>query len=287
MQPKSTLMLKVLLNRFHKGAPAALLNCLPEEITKQVNALDVNSSDPLPALRGAQEKLAGLHYSWLAPVLEKMPKDIQPLLLTCLSEHQATRLSQHLHIAKEDKPVSEPVKAYLQSSLYKRVPDIDRVLPLEYLPQTTMSPLATWTKFEIVELIEFLGLHDLAEELRQVVDQKSLKNVYACLTPKEQKYLRICMHHKGKLATPSLGLDRWSGDCEKLKTALQSRGLMRLGKALSGEHPDFMWYLTHILDTGRGKALMKYYSREPAGGITAFLAQQVLNLMNILKKKSE
>jgi hypothetical protein len=179
------------------------------------------------------------------------------------------------------------VKAYLQSSIYKNIPEIDRVMTLEYLPQSTLSVLASWTKFELVELIEFLGLHDLAEELRQVVDQKSLKNVYACLTPKEQKYLRFCMHHKSKLAPPSLGLDRWSGDCGKLKTALQSRGLIRLGKALSGEHPDFMWHLTHILDSGRGKALMKYYSKEPVGGVTALLAQQVLNLMNMLKKKSE
>ena len=95
------------------------------------------------------------------------------------------------------------------------------------------------------------------------------------------------MHHKDKVATPSLGLDKWRGNCEKLKTVLQTRGLVRLGKALSGEHPDFIWHLIHILDTGRGQALLKYYSKSAVPGITSALAQQLANLMNFLKKKSE
>lgn len=279
--------MRVLLNRFTKGSPETALRCLPEEDIKQVASYDINSNDFMPAFAQPIDIISKIHYSWLVPLIEKLPKEAKPLFLSSLPDEHALRLSQSLHMESAVKPLHPLVKSYVIQAFYKQIKGIDKVLPFEYLPETQMTVLGRWNKQDLVELIEFLGINDLAEEIRHIVDKKILKNVYTCLTPKEQQYLNICMHHKDKVATPSLGLDKWSGNCEKLKTVLQTRGLVRLGKALSGEHPDFIWHLIHILDTGRGQALLKYYSKSAVPGITSALAQQLANLMNFLKKKSE
>jgi hypothetical protein len=98
--------------------------------------------------------------------------------------------------------------------------------------------------------------------------------------------LKFCLQQKEKVAAPPLGLERWSGDCEKLKNTLQTRGIIRLGKALSGVHPDFAHHIAYTFDAGRGQTLLRYRSPNPQPGITPALAQQVLSLLNILKKKS-
>ena len=47
---------------------------------------------------------------------------------------------------------------------------------------------------------------------------------------------------------------------DKLKNILHHRGFNRLGKALFGCHPSFLWHLCHRLDTGRTKVLRKFFT---------------------------
>lgn len=287
MQPKSAVMMRVLLNRFYKGSPESFLGCLPEEDINAILKADVKSNDPTFALKGLWEKINSIHYSWFKAWVEKLPKENQDVAVFSFPDDYAGKLSQALKISRLPTPLAQIVKEYFVGLAYKHLVGEAELLPKEYLPQTPLSPLGDLNKNELVELVEFLGLHDLADELRQIVDQKTLKSVYGCLIPKEQHYLRFCMQQKERVAAPSLGLERWGGDCEKLKGVLQSRGIMRLGKALSTEHPGFLWHIGHTFDTGRGQALMKYSSQKTLPGIASALAQQVLNLLNILKKKSE
>jgi hypothetical protein len=287
MHVKSAIMMRVMLNRFTKGSPETVLSALPENEIKQVADLDLGMTDFAPAFSQPEDLIGKIHYSWLLPLIEKLPKETLPAIIRSLPKELKTRISQHLNLKEADQPLAEFVKAYLLSMLFKQIKGSEKVIPVPYLPETPLTPLGQWKKNELVELIEFLGLHDLAEEIRHVVAKKTLKNVYGCLSPKEQSYLKNCMTQKEKVTTPRLGLDKWSGNCDKLKAVLQTRGLVRLGKALSGENADFIWYLIHVLDTGRGQALLKYYAKTPIPGITPALSQQVVNLMNFLKKKSE
>jgi hypothetical protein len=181
--------------------------------------------------------------------------------------------------------LSEPVKSFILSQLYTLL-KADEHLPLDYLPETELSELGTWNKTQLIHLIDFLGLHDLATEVRQIVNKNHLKNIYACLTPQQFYYLKVCLHQKEMLTVSKLGIDASIKDSTKLKRVIHQRGLLRLGKALCGQHPDFVWYLSHTLDTGRGKMLSDIYQKESIGKITPFLKEQVLNLMKFLKSES-
>ncbi len=102
-----------------------------------------------------------------------------------------------------------------------------------------------------------------------------------------QHFLRICLHKKERVAAPTLNIDQWDGDPEKFNLILHHRGLFRLSKALSGQPMSFVWHVIHLLDTGRGKAVLKNYQQVSVAGITPFLIQQVLAIIDFIKKKAD
>jgi len=287
MQTKSAIMMRVLLNGFHQGSFESFLSCLPGTEAQEVLAQQIDSGDPLPALAQPLEKLTRIHYSWLVPLVEKLPADVREVMVKALPEPHQTKVAQALKLELKAEPLADLVQIYLVDELYQRLKGAPEVLPPDYLPRTAISGLTEWKKDELLDLIDLLGLHDLTEEIRQVVDKKKLQSIYSCLNKRELQYLQHNLLRKEKIATPSLGLDRWNGDCKKLKSVMHSRGLVRLGKALSGEHPDILWHIMHALDQGRGEALQKVYSKKPLPGVTGPLSQQVQGIINILKKKSD
>lgn len=179
-------------------------------------------------------------------------------------------------------PISNIAKAFILNRLYQYL-EINEHLPIEYLPETEFSLLTKWTKAQFIDLIDYLGLYDLASEVRHIVNRNYLKNIYTCLTPKQFYYLKVCLHQKEQLVSPKLGIDPTKQDCPQLKRIIHRRGLLRLGRALCGQHADLVWHIAHTLDMGRDNLLLKEYQPEELPKVTQILKQQVLNLINFLK----
>lgn len=276
-------MIRVMLNQFHQGAPDVILKGLPKEQGKDVMKIDVQSQDAPYLLNESKELIKQVHYSWLAPVVEGFPVKMRPLFLTSLPKSKGEILSQAIKAPLHPVKLALSVRLYLLNMITSKLKPSE-VLPAPYLPASNLLPLAGMQKGEIVQLIDFLGLYDLAEEIRHIVDKRYLKAIYNCLSIKKQHFLRMCLHKKEQLSVPRLGLDKWRGDCKTLDSMVHKRGLLRLGKAVSGQHPDFIWHLVHRLDTGRGRLLQQYYDKEEIPGVTQVLVQEILNLMNFFKK---
>jgi hypothetical protein len=285
MQRKSSIMLRVLMNRYHQGAPDALLAGLPKEGAKEVLEQDVQSSDALQVMLLPLNFLGDrIHYSWLVPAIETFSKQMQPVVISALPSHSSEPLSK---LMKRPllPPQARPVREFLLNILCQKFSDRP-VLPVEFLPETPLMQLSTLNKSQLIELIDLLGLFDLAEELRHIVDKVLVKSIYSCLSAKQQQFLRICLHQKEKLKAGKIGLTNWKGDAAQLERLLHRRGLLRLSYALAGQHRDFVWHIVHRLDVGRGHLLEKYYSIKELPGVTAFLSQQILNTLNFLNKSS-
>jgi hypothetical protein len=279
MDKRGWMMLRVFINRYNPKAGNALLKFLPQDQLTAVTALDIRSTDLTPILQQPQKSLARLHYSWIQPLLGKFSDRMQPVVMAALTNEQMAGLKISSPVA-----ISDVVKTFILSRLYHLL-KIGEHFPVEYLPETELSPLAQWTKQQLVNLIDFLGLYDLASEVRHIVNRNYLKNIYTCLTPKQFHYLKLCLHQKEQLVSPKLGIDPTKQDCPRLKQIIHRRGLLRLGKVLCGQHPDLIWHIAHTLDTGRGNILLKEYQHEASPKITPILKQQVLNLMNFLKNE--
>lgn len=280
IDPKGWMMLKVLINRYSPRTGEALLRFLPQEEVRELKAQNIHSNDLMPLLYQPQRLIERIHYSWLQPIMEKFSRPMQLLFLGVVTPEQASA------IQPEATPpnLSAPIKTFLVQQLYEKL-NVSHLLPIEYLPETDFSSLLNWSKRDLTVLADFLGLHDLARDIRTIVNNQQLQNLYACLTPKEVRYLKICLHQKDKLISPKLGVDFSQQDCTKLRQVLHKRGLVRLGKALAEQHPDLIWYISHTLDIGRGSIVIRSCDKEADANITLALKLQVTNLMNFLKKE--
>jgi hypothetical protein len=205
--------------------------------------------------------------------------------MTILPEPQKTKIGKVLAIPLKS---AEPLPKFVQYALLKNITlqvKPQDVLPLAYLPNTVLSPLSTLNKNQLVALIGFLGVHDLAESIRHIINKKFLAKLYNVLNAKQKHCLRTCLHKPEKVVSTKMEIEKWDGDPKKLDTMLQRRGLVRLGKALCGQHPDLVWYITHTLDSGRGGILLQNFSPEATTGVTPHLVQQVVNMIDFLNTK--
>lgn len=284
MLPKSAILFKVLLNRFQPGTASTALKCLPQEEVIEILDQTTTSQEAGIVLRWPRSLIARTHYSWLLPVIQKMSVGLQASMVAALPQPQSGKLQSFLKISPPST-LAPAIKQFLLD-MFVRYWQPKEALPLEYLPATALNPLLQLSKAELVSFIDFLALYDVADAIRHIVDKKQLTNIYQCLTAQQQQFLRVCLHKKEKLTAPKLEIDKWDGRPESFINILHRRGMLRLGKALCGQNSQFIWHLTHVLDTGRGNTLASYYRSAEIPGITPLLVQQVLSLLNFLKPKS-
>jgi len=274
------------MNRFHHGAPDSLLAALPQETAKAVVDLNVISPDPAQVVVYPSEFLQNaVHYSWLLPTLKTFKKPLCSLLISSFPKENAEILSS-LTAAPLVKEPSPAIQHFLFSLLFDKL-NYSSVKPSAFLAESTLTPLLSLTKTQLIELIDYLGIYDLAQELRQIVNKSIIKNVNNALSVKKQRFLKICMHQKEKISVAKLGLINWKGDASQLSRVLHRRGLLRLGGALSGQQPEFTWYIVHRLDSGRGHILENSYSKKEIPVASAALVLQVLGAINFIKKMGE
>jgi len=286
MSSPNGVMLRVLINRYHHSTSDAPLKYLPKEYVKKVMALNVITDDPTPLLKAPEEELSNIHYSWLLPGIRHFPEKLQSSLIGSLPSLHAQKIKNLIGVSHiNDDTLIAPVRDFLLNKLLLQVKP-QSILPIEYLPDNPVAFLSKKTKQELVEIIHFLGLYDLAESIRHIIDKTFLQKLYKCLSNKQKQFLRTCLHQQEKIVTPRMEMSLWHGDCRKLDQMLQRRGLLRLGKALCGLHQDFAWYVAHILDTGRGSILLNHYSTDIAPGVSSRLVQQLVNLTNFLNSKA-
>ncbi len=281
-EEKVGLILRVMLNRYLAGQTNAV-QVLPKDLQETVTSQTLESDDINCLLSHPINILSKIHYSWLIPKFKDLSKREQILFLATIPESLSSTLSNVLQLDIPSITVSNTMKQFI---LYQCMQNIkfDDILPLEYLPTTEMKEVAQLDKKDLLKLIDFLGLYDLAEEIHHIVDKKILEKIYKCITEKQHAFLRDCMHRKEKLISQALKLEVWDGDCQKLTRLLHHRGIVRLGYALSGEKKEIAWYTTHVLDTGRGEKLSRYIHKEGIAGVTPTLKKHVKKVLNFIKK---
>lgn len=286
MGNKVWLMIRALLQRFARSDREAIFKNLPQQSVQNILNQEIHSDDIAKLFAQPEELIGKIHYSWLQEAFKKVPDALTSSVLAALPKSHAEGLSRLI-----DKPINpislaEPVKRFLINTLYKNF-EKREILPIEYLPPSSQLSLLSLSKPELSQVFDFLGLYDLSEEIRHIVDKKKLTAIYACLNADEQVFLRNCLHQKEKIVISKLAMDQWDGDCKKLKVMLHKRGIMRFGKAISGENPDFVWHLVHTLDSGRGKNLLHFYEPKGIPGVSDALNLQLNNVINFLKKKTK
>jgi hypothetical protein len=228
-----------------------------------------------------------VHYSWFVPTLKSFDNDIVHLFLSCLGKNYAKKLSDLLSIEKKTIKLSLHGKKYLRELLLTSLlGEKKEILPIRYLPESSLTPLLTLKKQQLIDLIQFLSLYDLASELPQIVDPTQLKKIQSILTPKEKSFLKAKKNYKETFNFPPLGLKEWKGNPLFLKKVMHKRGIYRLSQALCVEHQDLIWYICHELDIGRGAALFKLTKSHPISNISEIINSQIIEIISLLSEET-
>lgn len=285
MKSKDWLMFRVLVNKFHSKSADAFLRNLPNDESKNVSTQNVLSGEALHLLEQPEKLIDKVHYSWLLEAFEKIPDSLKNSVLASIPKPHREGLCKNFNLSPKPIALAPSYKRFLINTLYTQF-EKKEVLPLEFLPENPLFILTTFPKAKLVSIIDYLGLYDLCDEIRHIVEKNLLTSIYAAIPEKKQQFLKSCLNQKEKIVTPRLDLENWDKDPEKLEKMLHKRGMIRLSHALSGQHPDFLWHIVHILDSGRGRLIISHYKQEEIPAVTKALETQVLNVINFLNKKS-
>lgn len=286
MEAKGCILFNVLLNRYHPNDTPAFLGTLPKELVDRLAKYKTSSKDTTAAFYLADKRLQRIHPSWLVPVLEQTPDTLRPLFISALPSEQLTTVCRMLKIDRPKLKPPAPVKAFLLSQFMAQVLPED-LLPEEYLPENPINQILTLSKDDLVLVADYMGLRDLAEALRPVVDKKLLQRVHQILTPGEVQMIALYIRQKEKLKVSKLELNKWDGQRDSLRLLYHRRGLIRLAKALSGQSRDLLWHLTRRLDQRRAMIVDGFWSATVVPGVTPLLVQQLVSVIDFVKRQKK
>ncbi len=287
MNTSSWVVFKNLLERGSSGLQSSISRYLAKEELEKLESVRPSKGDPFSYSTTMEARLSRIHYSWLIIFLEPFAENDKMKILSVLDKPQSTKLQNHFKLTDTIHPLKEIAKDYLASAVYEWIISGQKeFLPFEFLPNHPLNVLLDLSKRELQALVDYLGLHDLAMELKHVIKSEQIKKIQKVLSKEEREYLKSLLKTKEPLSFARLNLDGWNGDGEKLKTILHRRGFNRLAKALFGCHPSLLWHICHRLDTGRTKILRKFFTDINNDEAHQTLTKQLLGLISKVYKGS-
>lgn len=271
------------LQKAGKEKSQALLRFLPSSTQEVLKALPQTQEDPSLGFEEISSILDKVHPSWLTPFFRNLSESDARLFLSCLSDPVAKKLQKSLLFSGTLVMLSPQAKSYLQKTLFDHLlSETEGVLPAECLPKSDLSILMTLSSDQLRLLIEFLGLHDLSVEIRQIIDTTKLNKINTVLSKEKQSYLKMLLQSKEPVVFKRMELSKWDGKPETLLKVLYLRGLNRLAKALHDEHSSLLWYVSHKLpweEAAQFSSLCKGLEHPKAASI---LSKQILDLVSVI-----
>lgn len=276
MRSQEEAMLKALL----AGSPQKekLIHFFAPEIKEALQGSLPPAFTTISPLFSSTKWLSRIHYSWFHLPLKQMASDVRPLFFSLLTSAQQKGLSNLFQQELKKETIIPFVANFVSNHLKEKVQE-NNILDVELLPASKMIPLLRLTKMTLIHVIDLLGVHDLAVELRYVLDKELLGKIHGALTPEQLHFLHYASKQAIKWFPPKLKLSQWDGSKQPFLHTLHQRGLIRLGKAIGDEHESFRWHLLHRLDTGRANVILRTLAQKPEPSLIPYFKGQVLHII--------
>lgn len=287
MRSSSRVFLKAFLDHCPPAERASLVKYLAPVEKNVLEKLPKTYGNPLRDLETPEVMLRRIHPSWISPFLRTLSEKEIGLFLASLNPDVAKAVGKDLLYSGKIPSLSPLGKEFLQKTLLGYLTaEVEDLLPLSCLPESPLNGLLD-LKNEILNLsLDFLGLHDLSVEMRQIIEKNKLSKINEALTTHQLNYLKILLQSPEPVAFAKMGLAHWNDDEEKLKMLIRQRGANRLAKALYGQDPSLVWYLLHNLDFERALLVRKLSSPLENARAVQILVGQILEFITYIRKHS-
>lgn len=230
-----------------------------------------------------EEVLAEIHPSWLVAILQPFTENERGFFLATLSPVLATQLKKLLGMQKSIPSLTPLGKEYLRRELFELIKkDRGEALPKTALPDSGFNALLDFDASRLSLLAFWLGLHDLAEELRFVIDKQIWLRVEAALSSAEWQAVKTFQSKKEKLSFGRMALKDSLDSTQKLRIIIEQYGMNRMAKALYGEHPSLLWHIMLRLDPKRAEFFSKLSGPLSKPELREPLRQQIFTLIPLL-----
>jgi hypothetical protein len=247
---KRQLFLKLLLDSYAIQLAPQIWKKLPlGDQESPSNKIGCSITDPLKANIDFLKKI---HYTWLANYIAHLPQNYQRTAANAFPDFP--KIMRSLNRPSIEIESQMAVNPYIYHLMIEKI-GLQERLPVCFLPASPFERLLTWDRNKILSLIDLLPLADASREIKQIVDRNKLMMIYAALTEEQKTYIKQCMVVKHTTCDLNINLKNWLGTKDRLKIHLHKQGLELFYKGLYQEGPDFLFYLSHRLDIGRGKPL--------------------------------
>ena len=244
--------------------------------------------NPLQDKESPEELLRHIHPSWLSPFLRTLSEKDIGFFLAALGHPLSNSVGKDLLYAGTIPTLSKLGKEYLQTTLLGYLTaEVDDLLPLSFLPESPLNALLDLKNDRLNLSLDFLGLHDLCVEVKQIIEKTKLRKINEALSAHQQNYLKILLQSPEPVAFAKMGLANWNEDPEKLKMLIRQRGANRLAKALYGQDPSLIWYVLHKLDFERALLVKKLMSPMDNGRAVQILIAQILEYITYMRQSHE
>ncbi|KPK33725.1 MAG: hypothetical protein AMS24_00135 [Chlamydiae bacterium SM23_39] len=286
MQNASIVILNEFLKKFAEKKRKNMLSFLSDEIRKKIEktphlkvSIDFEKFEP-------QNIIKEIHYSWYLPFLKKFPKKQQLWFLSLLEKNISEKLKNFLQIKEKIKKLPIFFSFFLQKIFFKEILD-DYILPKEYLVPSKLNFLLNLSKNNLIKLINFLALFDLAKEIPKIIDTKILKKIDKHLSKEEKIFLHSKIKYKESFSFPKLQINKYINSKEAFKLMLHKRGIIRFAKALSTQDNNLIWHISRKLDIGRGKILYELSQKDKFFEISKSITSNIIQILPIITKEEE
>jgi hypothetical protein len=275
------------LSKTEGNKKSALLSYLSEQDREKVQASSFSEKNPLDTTFDEADLFNRVHPSWIAPLLRSLPESEVLLFLSCLPEDLQKKVKHSLMLS-QPLPIPTPIaKKYLLSRLYEQLTQQDNdILPVDLLPHSPLNTLLDIQVDSLPMLIEYLGLHDLAVEMRQIIDTTQIKKIHSSLSEAKVSYLKTLCQKKEPVLFRRMELAKWDGKAESLHKVIYHRGLNRLAKALYVEHHSLIWHLCRSLPWEDATVLQNLCKPLEHPKAANLLSHQILEITPLLYQPS-
>jgi hypothetical protein len=261
MAELSAQFLRSLIEAFPHPLTAKVVEALPPELSARFGSQS-QKVHPKAFLCVPSKILRTIHPSWHEEIAACCPGILRPVFTKCM-----------LHEMQQPVTESVPppaVKEFVLGACLSAWPD-STVPGVEFIEQTQFSALL---QASIDVVISLLAVFEIAADVRKIVEKKVLLQLWARLSPLQQRFLRSL--HAPSLS-PRISVKEFlQRSDEEASQLLFHTGAERLGWALCGEPPIFLWHLFHRMERAHALEIRAALENTPKNEENAAKKQLVL-----------
>ncbi|MDN3504442.1 MAG: hypothetical protein P0S95_02565 [Rhabdochlamydiaceae bacterium] len=258
-----------------------LLHFLPESESIKVREMaqfDMGLINSMPIFA----YLGKIHPSWFESLFNNYSKQDKLIIISAFTQRRET-LADSCHLPHDFVPLSNMAKQFVLTNLYKSMlANNQNSLPFPFLSVEPFFNLLTLPYEKVSTLIDLMGMHDLAPEMKTLIRSQQVRSILEAFHPKVVTYLKQIATHDKDVSFGKLGISSWNGNVENLKELVHKRGLNRIARVVSENTKSYQNHLMYLLSKQEALILKSFFSKKKNEEVVNSLKQQLNEAIDFL-----